>query len=144
MALYSVSNTSAAAASGATYCDLRAGSGQRIYIREIGVTLNAATASSIGIGRPATNGTTSTTTTGQALDPADSATTTVMGTAWSVAPTAPSVFFRRIVMPATAGSGFVWYFDRGGLVVAASGVLNMWNFGAGAGSALSVYFVWEE
>lgn len=144
MALYGVANTSAAAASNAAYCDLRAGSGQRIYIREIGITLNAATASSIGLGRPASAGTTSSSTTGVALDPADSSTSTVMGTAWSAAPTAPSTYMRRFVAPATAGSGVTWYFDRGGLVVAASSTIVLFNFGGGAGSALSVYWVWEE
>lgn len=144
MALYSVSNTSAAAAAGAAYCDLRAGTSQRLYLREIGLTLNAATASSIGLGRPATAGTVSTSTTGIAVDPSDGTVTTVMGTAWSVAPTAPTTFFRRFVAPATAASGVTWYFNRGDLVVASSATLILWNFGAAAGSALSVYFVWEE
>ncbi len=143
-ALYSASVVTPAAAAGAAYCALRAAAGDRARIRQIDIYTNAATSSSVGLVRSATVGTSSTSALGQAWDASDTAAVTSVDTAWSVAPTvSTNVFLKRYVAPATAGSGVIWTFPSG-LVVPVSGSLLLWNYGASAGSALSVTFTWEE
>lgn len=145
MAMYTIGFTTPAAAAAAAYCDLRTTSANRVYIREIGLFLNAATASSIQLIRPATLGTVSTSIVGQLVDPADAASSASMGTAWSVAPTvSTNVPLRKITLPAAIGNGLIWTFGERELVVSVSSSLLVWNFGASAGSVLNGYMVWEE
>jgi hypothetical protein len=146
MALYSAAVRTPAAGAGAAYCDLRTAAGNRARVKEIGVILATAVASSIGLIRPATVGTASTTTAGQPDDPADPAGSAVIGSAWSSAPTVGSIYLRRGMTAAVIGTGVVWSFwanDRGLLVPVSSSLL-LWNFGAGAGAALDVWIVWDE
>jgi len=145
MGLYSAANTTPAAAAGAAYCTLHCVATERAYIREIGISLNAATASSVGLGRPANTPTATTSVLGQAHDAAEGAATVNMDTAWGTAPTAPTIFMRRVVFPATAGVGLIWAFPPGSeIIMPVSGWLTFWNFGGAAGSACSLYVTWEE
>lgn len=147
MARYSVAVRTPAAAAGAAYCDLRSTSTDRLFIREIGVFTTATTATSVGVIRPLTTGTASTTAAGQAEDPANPAGTGVVGTAWSVAATiaATPLYLRRIALPATIASGVIWTWPEGReLVVPVSSTLLLWNFGGAAGSACDVYIAWDE
>ncbi len=146
---YEVGVQSVAAASAAAYCTIRGATGQRVRIREIGISLNAATASSIGLGRPANTPVATTSVLLQNKDPADAASITNFDTAWSTAPTVPAQFLRRIVLPATAGAGWIWTFpDDEPLILDKTAGSNqwvvLWNFGAGAGSVLNVYVVTKE
>ena len=142
-ALYSASVVTPAAAAGAAYAAIRCAAGDRARIRQIDVYTNAATASSVGLVRSASVGTATTSVLGQTWDPADTVAVTSVDTAWSAAPTAGSVFLKRYVAPAAAGNGVIWTFPSG-LIVPVSGSILLWNYGASAGSALSVTFTWEE
>ena len=144
MPWYEVGVLTTAAATATPHMSLHAAAtGSRPRIYEIGFFNNAATASSVGLGRPANSPTATTSVLGQAEDPADSAALTNMDTAWSTAPTAPTNYFKRIVLPATIGAGIIWTFPKG-IVLANSAYLTLFNFGAGTASALNVYMVWEE
>jgi len=144
MSLYSASVTTPAAAAAAAFAAIRAASTDRVRVKEIGGFLNAATATSAQLVRAATNGTASTTTAMQPNDPSDPAATSLIVTAWSVAPTiSTNVPLRRVVMPATAGNGWVWVFPDP-IIIASTADLLLWNFGAGAASALSLYVVVDE
>ena len=148
MPRYTAGITSTAAASGAAYAKIKAGATRRIYVREIGITVAASTLSPVGIGRPATEGTNSATTVPVPEDAGDATTGAVLETAWSVAPTVPAVFMGKMVIPATAGAGFIWTWPGAGsdkcLVVAVSTGIILWNYGGSAGSALDLYIVYEE
>ena len=140
------------AAAGAAFCMLQntgaTGKG-RMRLRELGLTTNAGTLSSVGLIRAATVGTTSgSPTPGQVTDDLD--TTTPLGQiviGWSVAPTIAGtpLYLRQFVAAAVQGSGIVWTWPiEAPLVVSPTAGLLLWNFGGGAGSALSVYARWEE
>jgi len=102
----------------------------RVRILEIGIFLQAATASDYGLGRPAAIGVTPTSPQDFLVeDPNDVIATGVLQSAlaWGTAPTVPANFFRRISFPATIGSGVIWTFPRG-LVIPVSSGLVLWNF----------------
>lgn len=142
---YEVGVRGVAAASAAAYATLHTGAAQRCKIREIGVALSAATLSPIGLGRPANTPAASTSTLGQALDPNDVAATVNADTAWTTAPTAPSIFIRRFQLPAVAGAGLIWTWPaEKPLVLNVSSWLVLWNFGGSAGAAPDIYVAWEE
>ena len=122
--------------------EVRAGT-RRVQIHELGITLQAATASTFGLGRPANSGSTAggTNNAPQPGDVADAAAGfSVISTGQTTAPTAPAVFFRRIGFPATIGSGVIWTFRN--LIVPVSGALVLWNLSAVGVS--DVYLVAEE
>ena len=144
MSRYSVGVRTPAAGAAAAYCDIRTTSTKPVYVLEIGCFSSAATASGVGIGRPATLGTTSTTTLVQAEKSGDAAGVTVVGTAWSAAPTAPTIFMRRLTTPANTGAGFIFQWPPNSLLIPISGSLILSNFGAGAGAAMDVYVVVDE
>lgn len=146
MARYSAAVRTPAAAAGAAYADLRSASTDRLFISEIGVFTSAATATSVGLIRPLTVGTVSTTTLGQAEDPGNPAGTGLIGSAWSVAPTiaVTPIYLRRIALPATIAAGVIWTWPAPGLIVPVSSSLILWNFGGAAGAACDVYIAWDE
>lgn len=104
----------------------------RPALLECSLTQIAATAQSIGLGRPATNGTPSGPVLFQPDDPADAASVVNGHITWSAQPTAPAVFMKRWNSAATVGVGRVWTFPRG-LVIPASGALVCWNITAAVG-----------
>lgn len=149
MARYELAVRTPAAAAGAPYATILPASGQRMRIMEIGISLSAATASSVGVIRTLTAGTATTSQIGAAADAADSAAVGAIGTAWSTAPTiaATPVYLRRFTTAAAIGPAviFTWPLDQP--LVATNGAttsLVLWNFGAAAGSALDVYVAWLE
>jgi hypothetical protein len=137
---------SVAAASGAPYLTFHTGSLSRARIQELAIFVNAATASSVGLIRPANTPVATTSTLGQPDDPNEPVPTSSVDTAWSTAPTITgNVFLRRIVIPATIGQGVIWTWPDGKeLIVNVSSYLVLWNFGASAGSILSGYVRWIE
>jgi hypothetical protein len=143
MARYRAAVTTPAAAAGAAFATIHAVSTDRPRIVEIGGSLNAATASSIQLVRAANTPVATTSVLGQADDSADPAATVNIDTAWSTAPTIVTVPMQRIVLPATAGAGFIWSFPSG-ICLPISGWIVIWNFGGSAASALSLYMVWDE
>ena len=142
---YEVGVRGVAAAAAAPYASFHAGGTNRVKIREIGFFLSAATATSIGLGRPANSPVATTSSLGQARDPAEPAATANADTAWSTAPTAPTIFMRRAALPATQGAGLIWTWPPDApFVLAAGAFLVFWNFGGAAGAAPDIYVCYEE
>lgn len=135
-----------AATTGATYCTLHTGANLRCYITEIGWAINAATATPVGLIRPANSPVASTSQLGQADDPQSVASTVNLDTTWSTAPTiGANVYLRRFQLAASAGAGFIWsWSENAPLVIPVASYLVLWNFGGSTGSASDVYVRWFE
>ena len=111
----------------------------RVKVVELGLFLAAATASTIGLGRPAAIGGTPTTPVDFLQeDPNDVLASGVIQSAlaWGTPPTAPTAFLRRIALPATIGTGVIFSFPEG-LVIPVSSSIVLWNLGAN--SVLDAY-----
>lgn len=125
-----------------TAWEIRTGaSPARVRLLELGLFLNAATASVVGLGRPAAIGVTPTSPIDfLPEDPNDVLASGVVqsAVAWATAPTAPTNFFRMIALPATIGTGVIWTFPKG-LVIPASSSIVLYLIAAS--SALRVYAV---
>lgn len=130
MAIYSIANRTSNVTIANATLEVRSAATARPKVLELGYFLGAATASTVGLGRPAAIGVTPTspqTVLGE--DPADPAGSTTTALAWATGPTVPANFFRRIGLPATIGTGVIWTFPRGlGLPVSNSVVV--WNISA--------------
>ena len=137
MAIYSLANRTSATGSAAACLEVRTTSTDRARIMEVGITINAATASVFGLGRPAAIGVTPTTpVTVLAEEPAEAAGTCTTALAWGTGPTVPTNFFRRVSLPATVGAGIVWTFPRG-LIISISSSIVVWNI-----TTVSVADIW--
>lgn len=115
----------------------------RVKVLEIGFFLVAATASQIGLGRPAAIGVTPTAPVDFLVeDPSDVLASGVVqsAVAWGTGPTVPTAFFRRISLPATIGTGVIWTFPKG-ITIPVSSSLILWNIGTN--SLLDAYAVVE-
>ncbi len=127
MARYSLSNLTTNVTNANAALELRSSSTDRVSLAEIGATLNAATASTYGIGRPAAIGVTPTSPiTWLAEDQAAPAGTAQTALAWGTGPTVPANFFRRWNLPATIGAGFLFVFPLG-LIISVSSSVVLWN-----------------
>lgn len=149
MARYELGVRTPAAAAGAAYAAILPAAGQRMRIAEIGLSLTAATSSSVGLVRTLTTGTASTSQIAAPGDPADSAAVGSIATAWSAAPTiaATPVYLRRFTSAAAIGPMCIWTWPLDAPLVATNGAttsLLLWNFGAAAGAALDMYIAWLE
>lgn len=143
MARYTLASRTSATSTGAACWELRSTTTDRLFVREIGITLSAATASTFGLGRPAAIGVTPTSpVTVTAMDPGNPAGTGTVALAWGTGPTIPSAFIRRIGLPATIGAGVIWTFADAGLVVPISSSIILWNLSAVA--AADVYVELDE
>ena len=109
---------------------------------EVGINLVTATASTYALGRSGNTPTQTSPVLVQAENPNDPAGQTGCAVAWSVAPTVPTQFFRRVGLPATAGAGVIWTFPRG-LILAASASMLLWNLATNSASA-NVWWVVDE
>lgn len=103
-------------------------------IREIGVFASTAVAGTVGLGKPAAAGITpGTSVTVDRDNPADgTAGATKLVTTWTTAPTAPGVLKRQVQLAATIGTGVVWVWGPGELVVPANGNLVIWQVSSAA------------
>jgi hypothetical protein len=133
MAIYSLSLNTTVTTTGAAAMDLRASAANSPRIMEVGLNLLTATASTYGLGRSGNTPTQTSPVLVQAENPADPAGLTGCAVAWSVAPTVPAQFFRRVSLPATAGAGVIWTFPRG-LILAAAGTMLLWNLATNSAS----------
>jgi hypothetical protein len=148
MATYSVGYATVAAAAGAPYTEIIAGAGRPIFICEMGIFLNAATASSVGLIRSLAIGVTPAGAfVAKPEDPLNTATALgVNATTWGTAPTiTANTYMRQIIFPAQIGAGVVWTWPVGKeLRVSPALSILLWNFGGGAGSILNIYYKFEE
>lgn len=142
MAIYSLAQNTTVTTIAAGCWDIRASAANRPAVMEVSVNLGAATASTYGLGRAASAGTQTSPVLVQAEDPGDPAGVSGCAVAWSVAPTVPTQFHRRVSLPATIGSGIIWTFPRG-LVLAVSTNLILWNITASSAST-NVHVVVDE
>jgi hypothetical protein len=113
----------------------------RARVLELGFFLAAATATTIGLGRPQAVGITPTSPVDfLAEDPNDVLASGVVqsAVAWGTGPTIPTAFLRRIALPATVGTGVIWTFPEG-LVFPVSSSLILWNLASN--SVLDAYAV---
>jgi hypothetical protein len=113
----------------------------RARLLELGFFLVAATASVIGLGRPAAIGITPTAPVDFVPeDPNDVIASGVIqsAVAWGTGPTVPAAYLRRIALPATIGQGVIWTFPEG-IVIPISSSIILWNISAA--SVLDAYAV---
>lgn len=121
---------------------------------QLDISIVGATASAFALGRPAALGVTPTTPLPPLVesggDPASITARTAL--AWVTPPTVPTAFYRRVLLPATAGVGmpFPWTFFEAardgapnfGIIVPVLGSLVVWNITANA--LADINFVIEE
>ena len=115
----------------------------RVKILEIGVTIAAATTTTIGIGRPQAIGITPTSPVDfLPADPNDVVASGVVQSAlaWVTKPTIPTAFLRRVSLPATIGTGVIFPFSEG-LVIPVSSSIIIWNLDTN--SVLDAYAIVE-
>jgi hypothetical protein len=146
MPRFEVGYSSTATVTAAPIADLRTGSTREAYIRELGFWCNAATSSAVGIYRPATVGTASTTVVPVATNATDAAALATVGTAWSSAPTiSTNVPLRKATLAGSIGAGIIWTWWSGdGLRIPASSSIVFWNFSGTTNSVLNCYIVYDE
>lgn len=147
MAMYTHAARSSDVTSGNSMWELRAHASQgRLRLRELGIFLAAATASTYGLGRPNAIGVTPTSpVVGQAEDSADAAAVGATAVAWGTRPTTPasSIYLRRISMPAAIGAGIIWTWPDGpGLIVPVNSSIALYNLATNG--VVDVYARWEE
>lgn len=146
MPTYRVGFASATPASAANYATINSAT-RRAKICELDVSLLTAVQSQFGIGIPANEATppvvsTSITPVG---DPADIAATARIGTAWSTAPTVPSVFDHQYVLAATIGAGWAKKWEPGKEdTLKIGGWRTIWNSGGSTAGQLLVSIVYDE
>jgi hypothetical protein len=103
------------------------------FLRELWLSMAAATASIYGLGVPAAKGITPTTPVTNLVEGAPATTPALVTTAiaWATGPTVPAAFFRRIGLQAAIGAGLPapWTFGNQGLYVPAGTSIVLWNIG---------------
>jgi len=113
--------------------------GYGVFLRQMTISLAAATATTLGLGRPAAIGVTPTTPVRllheHGGDPLELRTMTAV--AWGTPPTIPTAFYRRISFPAVIGSTITWEFSSG-ISIPAGGSLILWNLAANGVCDVSV------
>lgn len=142
MAVYSLSLNTTVTTTGAAAMDAKSTAANSPKFMEIGINLLTATASTYGIGRSGNVPTQTSPVLLQAEDPAAPAANTGCAVAWSVAPTVPTAFFRRVSLPATAGAGAILTFPRG-LTLAVSSSMLIWNLATNSAN-MNAWWVADE
>ncbi len=147
MAQYELGINTTVTTTAAAAAEIRAASGTPLRLREVGLTLAVATASTYGLGRPAAVGVTPTSPiTVLASNPSDPTGTGTTAVAWGTGPTVPTQFLRRITLPATVGAGVIWTWELNRFVIgpgnAAAAVASVviWNLATNANN-LNIYAV---
>lgn len=144
MARYSYAwNTTGVSASALAWLRTTAAKDMRVWEIAVYESGTPATATDIGIGRPAAVSVTPTTVVPQAEDTSAGAASCTGQVAATTKPTAPALFLRRFGIPATVGAGVIWTFPYGLVVPSGPSELVVWQIGA-ATSAFSGYFVYDE
>lgn len=142
MAIYSLSLNTTVTTTGAAAMDAKSAATNTPKFMEIGLNLLTATASTYAIGRSGNVPTQTSPVLLQAENPGDPAGLTGCAVAWSVAPTVPTQFFRRVSLPATAGAGAILTFPRG-LALAVSSSMLIWNLATNSAS-MNAWWIADE
>lgn len=122
---------------------------ERMAIREIGVTLQAATATRLSLVRATVVSVTPTGNfAGQNKNPLSPASASTLVTGWTTIPTAAGTPFRRISLPSAIGAGFIWTWPADDPLYVGNGVaigeICINNLVAVAPSLFDFYVVWED
>lgn len=141
MARFSRTIRTSATGSGVAAVELIVGI-KPVFVREIGIAIVNATASTFALGRPAAIGITPTTPVPLPSMAPNAAAFTKLAVAWGTGPTIPGAYYRQCSLPATAGAERIWDLTNSGLFVPASGSLILWTLSTV--SIADVYFVVEE
>jgi len=131
-------------------CEFVAGSGKPMSILEMGIFLNAATATTLTLGRPGNTPTTGTPQTGTLPTTLGNSLGVSVGgivlSGWGTTPTVPAAgnSFRMLQLAAAIGNGVVWNWEEGEMVVSPtrSSGLVLWN--VSTNSALRLSVKWTE
>lgn len=128
---------------------IRVPAGVRGLIREIGVSLQAATSTRLGLVRATTVSVTPTgNIAGQNVNPSGTASATTLVTGWTTAPVLSAVYLRRVTLPAAIGAGWVWTFPPSEEVLVGTGAaiaeLVLANLVAVAPSLFDWWIKWED
>lgn len=128
---------------------IRAPATERAALRELGVTLQAATVTRLGLARATAVSLVPTGNfAGQNKQPSAPASGTTLVTGWGTIPTAAAVFLRRITIPGAIGAGFVWSWPADDPLIIGLGSaiaeLLLVNLVAVAPSLFDWYAVWED
>lgn len=145
---YSVAlNKTATATTSVPITTLLTASGSRAVVREVGIFMANAVACTVGLGKPAANGSGAATgTLGQAEDWADVASLTTLVTTFATTqPTAPTNFFRRATLPAVIGAGIIWSWEPGEFIVPVSSNFCLWQVSSVTSAGqYETYVKWSE
>lgn len=122
---------------------------ERMAVREIGVTLQAATATRLSLVRATVVSVTPTGNfAGQAKNPLSPASASTLVTGWTTIPTAGGTPFRRISLPAAIGAGYIWTWPADDPLMVGNGVaigeICINNLVAVAPSLFDFWVVWED
>lgn len=142
MAIYSLALNTTVTTITAACWDVKSAATNRPAVMELSVNLAAATASVYGFGRAGNTPTQTSPVLVQAEDPGDPAGVTGCAVAWSVAPTVPTAYARRVSLPATIGAGIIWTFPRGFVLATGSSAV-LWNITANSANT-NIHVVVDE
>lgn len=128
---------------------LRAPATERMALRELGVTLIAATSTLLGLVRATTVSVTpGTTVAGQAKNPLSPASGSLLVSSWGTVPVISASYMRQIVLPAAIGAGFIWTWPADDPLYVGNGVaigeICLANLVAVAPSLFRYYAIWED
>jgi hypothetical protein len=128
---------------------LRCPATERMALRELGVFLQAATATRLSLVRATVVSATPTGNfAGQAKNPLSPASASTLVTGWTTIPTAAGTPFRRISLPAAIGAGFIWTWPADDPLYVGNGVaigeICINNLVAVAPSLFDFYAIWED
>lgn len=137
------------AATATPIISLRAPATERMALRELGVTLQAATSTRLGLARATVVSATPTGNfAGQAKNPLAPNSASTLVTGWTTIPTAGGTPFRRITLPAAIGAGFIWTWPADDPLIVGNGVaigeICLVNLVAVAPALFDFYAVWED
>jgi hypothetical protein len=127
----------------------RAPATERMALREIGVFLQAATSTRLGIARATVVSATPTGNfAGQNKVPGAPASGSTLVTGWTTIPTAGGTPYRRITLPAAIGAGYIWTWPADDPLIvglgSAIGEICLVNLVAVAPSLFDFYAIWED
>jgi hypothetical protein len=143
MARYGIGQVGTIVTTAAAQWELRAPT-VRLRVYEIGFFLTAATASTIGLGRPAAIGVGGGGVAPLGYDSAEAAATALAAVSWvTTAPTAPANYIRRAQLPAAIGNGMIWrWADNAPLIIPVAGSIVLWNLATN--SLCNIYVEYDE
>lgn len=128
---------------------IRAPAAEACKLRELGITLVAATSTRLGLARATTASVTpGTTKPGRNKIPLAADSGTLLVNSWGTVPVISVNYLRRITLPAAIGAGFIWTWPADDPLIVGNGVaiaeLVLANLVAVAPSVFDWYASWED